>query len=132
MFISVSRYVEANPEESSSFSLAEPRLSSEISERPSTSQTASLRAIPPIAEPVVMTWHPTPDKIDTAMPSQPVTYHFSQVTDNTMLLIPSQESSSSRPVYHISWREDYFISGSMITTLRRGGTGDGQYVGMFE
>ena len=53
---------------------------------------------------------------------------FSQTGNNTILLTPPASNKESEPIYHISWTEDYFLLGNLITTVRRGGTAEGQLV----
>ncbi|KAH8101237.1 hypothetical protein BXZ70DRAFT_118304 [Cristinia sonorae] len=61
-----------------------------------------------------------------------ITYTFSPIDANSMLLLPPQTAADSRPLYHISWYEDFFRRGNMVTTVRRGGSADGDFVGMFD
>ena len=65
-------------------------------------------------------------------PHETITYMFSPSGTNTMLLIPSSSHRDTRPIYHISWREDYFMPGNMITTVRRGGSERGQFVAEYK
>ncbi|KAL4253111.1 hypothetical protein ABKN59_002174 [Abortiporus biennis] len=109
------------------------------------------RVVPPNAEPVVLTWtppnieptpstsrqsqsrhiyHETPYPLSTS--SEPVMFSFSPISTNAMILVPPATYPDSRPLYHISWREDYFNPGSFITTIRRGGHEGGRYVGEFD
>lgn len=48
-----------------------------------------------------------------------------------MVLLPSLTAEDSRPLYHISWRQDYFSPLSVVTTIRKGATGDGAFVAEF-
>ena len=41
-------------------------------------------------------------------------------------------NKESEPIYHISWTEDYFLLGNLITTVRRGGTAEGQLVAEYK
>lgn len=91
----------------------------------------------PVTDPVVLRWQEevyAGEVVALQVPAkpEPVTYQFSQIGSNTILLTPSRDAQDQRPLYHISWYEDYFVPYNWITTIRRGGASDGQYVGMFE
>jgi hypothetical protein len=49
-----------------------------------------------------------------------------------MILLPSAESPVTRPAYHITVSMNCFVPFSYITSIRRGGTEDEEYVGDFE
>lgn len=49
-----------------------------------------------------------------------------------MVLVPQSSYRDTRPIYHISWQEDYFLPGNFITTIRRGGSENGQFVAEFK
>ncbi|KAI0795409.1 hypothetical protein C8Q75DRAFT_448615 [Abortiporus biennis] len=70
--------------------------------------------------------------IQATVLNEPVLYTFSSISMNAMILVPPATHPDTSPVYHISWREDYFRPGSFITTIRRGGNENGRYVGEFD
>ncbi|KIP03610.1 hypothetical protein PHLGIDRAFT_121451 [Phlebiopsis gigantea 11061_1 CR5-6] len=92
----------------------------------------SLPILPlPVNQDVTLRWTsptPIPDITITA----PVTYTFSQLGCNTMLLLPPPDQPDSRPIYHISVEMNCLTQASIITTLRRGSSEHGIYVGEFE
>jgi hypothetical protein len=49
-----------------------------------------------------------------------------------MVLLPPPESPDTRPLYHISVQMNCFMPFSFITSIRRGGTERGEFVGEFE
>jgi len=57
---------------------------------------------------------------------------FSPLDNGAMVVLPSSTLVSSTPLFHISWYEDYFLPGSFITTIRRGGNDQGPVVGRFD
>ena len=65
-------------------------------------------------------------------PVGPVTYTFSQLGYNSMLVIPPSESQDNRPVYHITVEMNCLRPTSYITVIRRGASDRGHYVGEFE
>ncbi|KAL0959275.1 hypothetical protein HGRIS_014546 [Hohenbuehelia grisea] len=65
-------------------------------------------------------------------PTHAVKYTFSPTGANTMILVPPEVEPDSRPKYHISVSMDCFIPSLYITTIRRGGTEDGEVVGDFQ
>ncbi|KAF5362486.1 hypothetical protein D9756_002712 [Leucocoprinus leucothites] len=65
-------------------------------------------------------------------PVTTVKYQFSNLGPNSMTLLPPRDSPDPRPVYHISVSMNCFVPFSYITTVRRGGQEDGQFVGDFE
>lgn len=68
------------------------------------------------------------------IPSYPVVYTFSSLgaTSSAMILVPTQDSPDSRPVYHISIGNDPFLPMCFITSVVRGGYAEGEYVGGFK
>lgn len=48
-----------------------------------------------------------------------------------MVLHSPLTTSDTRPLYHISWRQDYFSPLSVVTTIRKGATEDGMFVAEF-
>lgn len=66
------------------------------------------------------------------VPTHETTYTFSPQSSNSMLLLPPPESQDTRPFYHISVATNCFIPYMFVTTLRRGATEYGAYVGEFE
>ncbi|KAK0457845.1 uncharacterized protein EV420DRAFT_1643695 [Desarmillaria tabescens] len=66
------------------------------------------------------------------LPTKPVTYSFSRLSFNSLILIPPPESPDSRPLYHISVNINVFNPMSHITIIHRGPTEDDPYVGEFE
>ncbi|PBK99075.1 hypothetical protein ARMGADRAFT_1007695 [Armillaria gallica] len=74
-----------------------------------------------------------PPAYNTArLPTIPVTYSFSRLSFNSLILIPPPESPDSRPLYHISVNNNVFNTMSHTTIIHRGPTEDGPYVGEFE
>jgi hypothetical protein len=65
-------------------------------------------------------------------PTVPVTYTFSPLGSDAMLLIPPPTAPDPRPKYRISVRINCFTPTSHITTIRRGDSEDGELVGDFE
>ncbi|TCD62790.1 hypothetical protein EIP91_006408 [Steccherinum ochraceum] len=96
------------------------------------------RTIPPAASPVVMTWQPAPEEVreietTPAVYFAPVIYLFKHTGPNSLLVTPpSSALDANRPLYHVSWYDDFLNIGNKITTIRRGGTSEGSYVGMFD
>ncbi|KAJ3511234.1 hypothetical protein NLJ89_g4213 [Agrocybe chaxingu] len=64
-------------------------------------------------------------------PDHPVTYTFSRlsVSNSSMLLVPPSDAADQQPLYHIAVGFDPFNPGSIITSVRKGGTENGEYVG---
>ncbi|TCD64080.1 hypothetical protein EIP91_004552 [Steccherinum ochraceum] len=91
-------------------------------------QVASSSASQPMPEPVVMTWSP-PRTVSSGM--EGITYTFAQTGRETMVLLPPARHRDTRPAYHVSWYEDFFMKNNFITTIRRGGSEHGQFVGEF-
>ncbi|KAF9451190.1 hypothetical protein P691DRAFT_724711 [Macrolepiota fuliginosa MF-IS2] len=101
---------------------------------------------PPVTQEVVLSWPSTntetntestpseapPDYAVARYPVRPVRYQFSSVGSNSMILLPPETAPDTRPVYHITVSMNCFVPYSYITTLRRGGTEAGEYVGDFE
>jgi hypothetical protein len=72
-------------------------------------------------------------RYDTArVPTEPIKYTFSPQSFNTMLLVPPPDVQDTRPLYHISVALNCFIPSSFVTTIRRGASEYGEYVGEFE
>lgn len=63
-------------------------------------------------------------------PQNPIRYTFSSTGRRSMILVPIAVRNAP-PLYHISWRDDFWILDSIITTVRRGGSEDGRLVGEF-
>lgn len=59
-------------------------------------------------------------------------YSFSQLTTNSMQLVPPPQAPDSRSLYHISVHMNLFKPQSFITVLRRGSSESGPYAGEFE
>ncbi|TCD60693.1 hypothetical protein EIP91_009660 [Steccherinum ochraceum] len=107
-----------------------------------SSETQSTEPAPPAPPPppVVLTWAPDLPAEQTANPPNvhvdlpvTVTYTFSPIGSSSMVLVPPSTAINrdTRPLYHISWREDYWLAGNNITTIRRGGSENGQFVAEF-
>ncbi|PPQ94455.1 hypothetical protein CVT25_002546 [Psilocybe cyanescens] len=77
---------------------------------------------------------PPPNYDVARIPSYPLTYTFSSLggSSSAMILIPTLDSPDTRPVYHISVGHDPFLPFCFITTVVRGGSGQGEYVGGFK
>lgn len=88
--------------------------------------------LPPPSE-VVLSW----DSTQTPAPSQepqshtirPTTYTFSTLSFNSMLLLPPSDATDTRPLYHVSVAHNCFMPLSYITTVRKGGTENWEFVG---
>lgn len=50
----------------------------------------------------------------------PARYIFSSVGVQTMVLAPLAGNWDASPLYYISWREEYFSPGSLVTTIYKG------------
>jgi len=57
---------------------------------------------------------------------------FSPAGKSSIVGHPDSISVTPTPLYHISWYEDYFLPGSFITTIHRGGNNQGSVVGNFD
>ena len=64
-------------------------------------------------------------------PSNITRYTFLPSGTHSMVLIPSVEAEEVTPLYHISWREDFWSRGDFVTTIRKGDSEDGPLVGQF-
>ncbi|TFY75409.1 hypothetical protein EWM64_g8602 [Hericium alpestre] len=83
------------------------------------------------ASPIPSTgWTSPPSRPVTT--SQPLTYTFSPLSFNSMLLLPPPDASDTRPKYHISVILNCFMPASFITTVRRGASETGKVVGEIE
>ncbi|KAJ7093129.1 hypothetical protein C8R44DRAFT_399036 [Mycena epipterygia] len=93
--------------------------------------------------PVVLTWpEPVPEgaipfgsppAYDHArVPLHPVNYTFSPQGFNSLLLLPPPDLPDTRPLYHISVALNCMNPFSFITTVHRGASDSGPYVGEFE
>jgi hypothetical protein len=65
-------------------------------------------------------------------PTDTVIYTFSPHTSDSMLLLPPRDAPDTRPLYHISASLNLFNPNSGVTTIRRGGRADGEFVSDFE
>ncbi|KAF8830401.1 hypothetical protein HHX47_DHR2000661 [Lentinula edodes] len=65
-------------------------------------------------------------------PEYSITYSFSALSANSMLLLPPLASPETRPRYHISVSQNCFTPMSWITTARRSSAADGEILGEFE
>ncbi|KAJ3905302.1 hypothetical protein F5879DRAFT_753247 [Lentinula edodes] len=65
-------------------------------------------------------------------PEYSITYSFSALSANSMLLLPPLASPETRPRYHISVSQNCFTPMSWITTVRRSSAADGEILGEFE
>lgn len=66
------------------------------------------------------------------IPNKPIRYSFSQLSFNSMILVPPADSPDTRPLYHVSVHLNCFMPFSYITTIRRGATEIGDHVADFE
>lgn len=57
---------------------------------------------------------------------------FIPSSGTSMVLLPSESTSHAHPLYHISVDQHCFHPGSYITTIRRGDSESGTFVGDFE
>ncbi|TFK39473.1 hypothetical protein BDQ12DRAFT_734834 [Crucibulum laeve] len=112
----------------------------------------SQSSLPLAPEPVVLSWSPArshasgsgipfeqpvphedpPQYVIAKKPTIPVTYTFSPLSFNSMILVPPADAPDTRPPYNIAVSMNCFIPSSFITTIRRGGTEYGDFVGDFE
>ncbi|KAJ3868935.1 hypothetical protein EV359DRAFT_77235 [Lentinula novae-zelandiae] len=69
---------------------------------------------------------------ENAPPEYSITYSFSTLSANSMLLLPPLASPETRPRYHISISQNCFTPMSWITTVRRSSAADGEILGEFE
>jgi hypothetical protein len=65
-------------------------------------------------------------------PTDPVIYTFSPHAADSMLLVPPASAPDTRPRYHISVALNIFKPSAGVTTIRRGGSADGEFMGDFE
>ncbi|KAF9482614.1 hypothetical protein BDN70DRAFT_874791 [Pholiota conissans] len=75
-----------------------------------------------------------PPSYDVArIPNRPVTYTFSSLgpASGAVILVPPADLPDTRPLYHISISHDPFLPHCLITSVMRGGTTNGTYVGGF-
>ena len=64
--------------------------------------------------------------------AQPIKYTLSSLDPYSMLLVPSaDEATATRPLCHVSWREDFWSPGDLVTIVHEGGSQDGRLVGEF-
>lgn len=61
-----------------------------------------------------------------------VIYKFSQLSLNSMLLLPPPQAADSRSLFYISVHMNVFKPQSYITVVHRGASDRGPYVGEFE
>ncbi|KAJ3853077.1 hypothetical protein EV368DRAFT_81899 [Lentinula lateritia] len=69
---------------------------------------------------------------ENAPPEYSITYSFSTLSANSMLLLPPLASPETRPRYHISVSQNCFTPMSWITIVRRSSAADGEILGEFE
>ncbi|KAK0189195.1 hypothetical protein F5146DRAFT_1003140 [Armillaria mellea] len=101
-----------------------------LSWNPSSACTSGEELPPPPTDPIPFG---APPAYNTArLPTTPVTYSFSRLSFNSLILVPPPESPDSRPLYHISVNNNVFNTMSHTTVIHRGPTEDGPYVGEFE
>ncbi|PPQ70666.1 hypothetical protein CVT24_000674 [Panaeolus cyanescens] len=67
------------------------------------------------------------------VPAQPVTYTFSNLgkTSNSGLLLPPVDSPDTRPLYYIAVSNKFMWPNCLVTSLFKGSSADGDYVGGF-
>ncbi|KAF7338603.1 hypothetical protein MVEN_02086600 [Mycena venus] len=91
--------------------------------------------------PIVLTWpdpnaalpaHDPPAYDDARVPLEPVNYTLSPQGYNTLLLLPPPDLQDTRPQYNISVRLNVLNPFSFITTVHKGASDAGPYVGEFE
>ncbi|KAK0213462.1 hypothetical protein DFS33DRAFT_1483145 [Desarmillaria ectypa] len=82
---------------------------------------------PPLAEDTISSIQPTLYNVASRF-TERVTYLFRPLSPNTMVLVPPD----LRPQYHISVGSNCFIPSSYITTVRRGGSENDEFVAEFE
>ncbi|KAH8097035.1 hypothetical protein BXZ70DRAFT_944003 [Cristinia sonorae] len=93
---------------------------------------------------LVMSWSPSAANGGSPHPDQPtyasasiprnppvITCTFDQISSHAMILVPPSSMMDTRPLYYISFKEDFFLPGNLITTIRRGGSENGKFVGEF-
>ncbi|KAF7359418.1 hypothetical protein MSAN_01284400 [Mycena sanguinolenta] len=93
------------------------------------------------ADPVVLTWpaedtstpsHDPPAYDEARLPLNPVNYEFSPQGFNALLLLPPSNLPDTRPLYYISVAMNCMNPFSFITTVHKGASNSGPYVGEFE
>ncbi|KAJ3547060.1 hypothetical protein NM688_g5443 [Phlebia brevispora] len=96
----------------------------------SPSSSSSVPVVPPAVGPgPVLSYQPSVQYADL-QPSA-VRYKFSHLGPLTMVLVPPSSALDTRPLYHISWRPDYFNTVSVVTTIRKGANESGSFVAEF-
>jgi len=72
--------------------------------------------------------------IAAGRPLRPIIYTFTDWDDNTVLLVPPGQAGELNPLYRISTSLNVhpFVPLSTRTTIQRGGTPQGPFVGLFE
>lgn len=48
-----------------------------------------------------------------------------------MVLVPLEANWDTVPLYHVSWRDDYFRPESIVTTIRKGANEDAPFLAEF-
>jgi hypothetical protein len=71
--------------------------------------------------------------VQEQVPTYPMSYTFTPVEGDseTMILVPSTNTSSSHAIYHIKVTHDLFDPSFFITTIRKGGSSNGRLIGDF-
>lgn len=119
-------------------SLEPPVTLSSSSDHPrdvSTGRDQRIERLPPSPEVVLSrdgTQTPAPLQEPRPHTTGPTTYTFSTLSFNSMLLLPPSDAIDTRPLYHVSVAHNCFMPLSYITTVRKGGTENGEFVGDFE
>ncbi|EIM81984.1 uncharacterized protein STEHIDRAFT_161338 [Stereum hirsutum FP-91666 SS1] len=93
---------------------------------------ASLR---PSSSAIMIAWS-APDPAMVTVEDGPTKYALAPRTPNSMLVLPPSADagadSGENALYRISVNSNCFMPSSYITTIRRGGSEDGEFVGDFE
>ncbi|KAF9013562.1 hypothetical protein BDZ89DRAFT_1118801 [Hymenopellis radicata] len=76
--------------------------------------------------------HELPPSYETVRPTVPLTYAFSRLSFNCMLLVPPPEAPDMRPLYHISVNMNIFNPHSYVTTICHGPSPEGEFVAEYE
>ncbi|EIM81989.1 uncharacterized protein STEHIDRAFT_161341 [Stereum hirsutum FP-91666 SS1] len=95
------------------------------------SPTALHAALPFPSNAVTIGWN-APNSDTAAGSNVPIRYILSPHSPNFILVLPSSDAADTRPLYRISVNSNCFIPSSYVTTIRRGGSEDGEFAGDFE
>ena len=69
--------------------------------------------------------------VNTLEQALPIKYTVSSDGPYSMLLLPPVDAVDTRPLCRVSWREDFWSPGDIVTSVHDGGSDDGRLVGQF-